>query len=78
VKVLVAHNNAEVVAGPVVQEKKDVCGGKWEGEIGGYGFCCGRGDGLIEGFLLWSFGCAKVVAAENTVKRDKEERELLA
>jgi glycerol-3-phosphate responsive antiterminator len=28
VKVLVAHNNAEVVAGPVVQEKEEVCGGK--------------------------------------------------
>jgi len=30
------------------------------------------------GFVLWSFNCAKVVAAENTVERDKEERELLA
>jgi hypothetical protein len=61
-----------------VQEKKEVCGGKGEGEIGGYGFYCQRGDGLIEGFVLWLFSCAKVVVAENTVERDKEERELSA
>jgi hypothetical protein len=41
----------------VVQEKEEVCGGKGEGEIGGYGFCCRRGDGLIEGFVL----CCSVV-----------------
>jgi hypothetical protein len=61
-----------------VQEKEEVCGGKGEGEIGGYGFCCRRGDGLIEAFVLWLFSCAKVVAAENTMERDKEERELSA
>jgi hypothetical protein len=62
----------------VVQEKEEVCGGKGEVEIGGYGFCCQRGDVFIKGFVLWLSSCPKVVAAENTVERDKEERELSA
>ena len=51
---LVAHDNAEVVVGFLwCKKKKKVCGGiGGEGEIGGYGFYCQRGDGLIEGFVL--------------------------
>ena len=36
----------------MVQEKEEVCGGKGEVEIGGYGFCCQRGDVFIKGFVL--------------------------
>lgn len=54
---LVAHSGAEVGGGWVlmVQEEEEVCSGKGEGEIGGGGFCCRRGDGLIEGVVLWLF-----------------------
>jgi len=56
-----------------MQEKEEVCGGKG-GEIGGYGYCCRRGDGLIEGFLL----CCSVVLRLWRLKtrwREKKKRE---
>jgi len=56
-EVLVAHSGAEVGGGWVlmVQEEEEVCNGKGEGEISGGGFCRRRGDGLIEGVVLWLF-----------------------